>query len=166
MTKNWASASREKKKAGRGGLGSGSGRKAGAERGSPGAPHPRGSPGKYHPLLKAPGLGAVPLGSLVQGRESRSAGWLPRAGTGVGGDQMIRVSQWWRLRDCQSLAEHWSTWILGWSHRREGTTALPGVVPNIPKHPLPDAGLGAPQGKGCHDLRQCNSSRIERGEQR
>lgn len=77
---------------------------------------------------------------------------------------MISVSNWRRLRDCQSLAENWSTWILGWSHRREGTAALPGVVPNIPKHPLPDAGLGAPPGKGHRNLRQCNSSQIKHGE--
>lgn len=84
-----------------------------------------------------------------------------------GRGQVISASKWWELRDCQSLAVSWSTWILGCSPKREGTAALPGVVRNIPAPPLPDCGgLGAPQEKGHHDFRQCNSCQIKDGEKR
>lgn len=123
------------------------------------APHLRGSPGKYHPLLKAPSGGtfgqcdpqwrALVCGLVAQGR-----------------NQVIGASKWWELQDCQSLAESWLTWILGCSPKKEGTAALPGVVPDISEPTLPNSGLGAPQEKGHHNFRQCNSPKIKDGEKR
>lgn len=109
--------------------------------------------------MEGAGGEGVPFGSLVQSRQPRSVGWLPE------GNGVISVSKWWGLRDCQSLAESWSTWILGCSPKREGTVAFQGVVPNIPKHPLPDSGLWFP-GRGHRNFRQCNLSKIKHGEKR
>lgn len=84
-----------------------------------------------------------------------------------GRNQVISASKRWGLRDCQSLAESWSTWMLGCSPRRNRTVVLPGVVPNTSKPSLPDLVLGLlRERKGHHDIRQCNSSQIKHGEKR
>lgn len=79
---------------------------------------------------------------------------------------VIGASKWWELQDCQSLAETWSTWILGCSPKKEGTVALQGMVPDVLEPTMPDSGLGAPQEKGHHNHRQWNSSKIKDGEKR
>lgn len=92
-------------------------------------------------MLKAPSGGT--FGQCDPQRRALVCGLVAQ-----GRNQVIGASKWWELQDCQSLAESWSTWILGCSPKKEGTAALPGVVPDIPEPTLPDSGLGAPQEKG------------------
>lgn len=160
---HWASASQEKKiwvGVRDVSLGSGMGEKGRAKARVPStAPHLRGSPGKYRPLLKVPRRGSF-------GQRDPKQRALVCGLAAQGRNQVIGASKWWELQDCESLAESWSTWILGCSSKKEGTAALPGVVPDIPEPTLPDSGLGAPQKKGHHHFRQCNSCKIKDGEKR
>lgn len=101
-------------------------------------PHLRGSSRKYHPFLKVPSAGT--FGQCDPKQRALISGLVAQ-----GRNKGIGASKWWELQDCQSLAESWSTWILGCSPKKEGTADLLGVVPNIPEPTLPDSGLGASQ---------------------
>lgn len=142
-------------------MGGGEGLRARFQDGQKGTEQKRG----FHLRRHISGLAwEVPF--FVEGAEQRHLESLVCRLVAQERNPVIGASKWWELQDCQSLAETWSTWILGCSPKKEGTVALQGMVPDILEPTMPDSGLGAPQEKGHHNHRQWNSSKIKDGEKR
>lgn len=101
----------------------------------------------------------MPLGSLAQNLEPRSAGCLPRrepkwpVGPNREGCEIVKA---WLRAD-----QHGS----GLPPNREGTAPLPGVCPQAVLALSLVLGL-LRERKGCPNFRQCNLSKIKLGEKR
>lgn len=113
------------------------------------APCPRASLTSTIPCRKR--QTAVPLGSLVPRLREKVGcrGWGET-------NQAVIVSKWWGLKDCRSLSESLSVWTLSYPLTEKSLQPSHERSPaSLEYLPMPDPGLGALQGKGHHDSRQC-----------